>query len=127
MVPNQEFRFSYGRLKPLLSVLGAGPSLSSITLDDECLRVRMNWLFSIKVPRSSITCAKPFSGVVGGWGANWVAGPVARERVVEGHRVDLHRPSGPRPGDGRYRWGVRAAGERGDARRTDRRANGWRR
>jgi hypothetical protein len=70
MVSARVFRFSYGRLKPLLSALGAGPSHSSITLDDELLRVRMSWFFRAAVPRSAITGAKPFTGVVGGWGAH---------------------------------------------------------
>lgn len=70
MVLMRTFSFSYGRLKPLLWVLGAGPAHSSITLDEECLRVRMSWLFRAQVPRSSIAGAKPFAGMVGGWGAH---------------------------------------------------------
>ena len=70
MVSMQTFPFSYGRLKPLLAVLGAGPAHSSITLDEEFLRVRMSWMFRAEVPRSSITGAKPFKGIVGGWGAH---------------------------------------------------------
>ena len=70
MVSTQEFRLSYGRLKPLLAVLGAGPAHASITLDEEFLRVRMSWLFTATVPRSSIAGARPFTGMVGGWGAH---------------------------------------------------------
>jgi len=70
MVSMQTFPFSYGRLKPLLWVLGAGPAQSSITLDEQFLRVRMGWIFRAQVPRRSIVAAKPFSGVVGGWGAH---------------------------------------------------------
>lgn len=70
MVSGQKFPFSYGRLKPLLTVLGAGPAHSSITLDETSLRVRMSWLFTAEVARSSITGAKPFTGLVGGWGAH---------------------------------------------------------
>jgi len=58
MVSIQAFPFSYGRLKPLLWVLGAGPSFSSITLDDEFLRVRMSWLFTAKVPRGSASASR---------------------------------------------------------------------
>jgi len=70
MVAMQAFPFSYGRLKPLLMVLGAGPAHASITLDGDFLRVRMSWFFTAEVPRSSITGAKPFTGLVGGWGAH---------------------------------------------------------
>ncbi len=99
MVSMQTFPFSYGRLKPLLSVLGAGPSVTSITLDEQFLRVRMSWFFRADVPRNAIRGVKPFTGVVGGWGAHgwrgaWLVNgsskgivsidvhPVARARVM---------------------------------------------
>jgi len=60
----------YGVFRPLLSVLGAGPRFSGVTVDGDRLLVRMGWMFRAEVPRSSITGAKPHKGFVGGIGVH---------------------------------------------------------
>lgn len=98
MVSMQTFAFSYGRLKPLLRVLGAGPAHSSVTLDEEFLPVRMSWFFRAQVPRSSITGAQRFTGVVSGWGAHgwqgvWLVNGSSRGIVS----IDIDPPASSRP------------------------------
>jgi hypothetical protein len=70
MAPSREFPFRYGVFRPLLSVLGAGPRFSRVTLDGDVLRVRMGWMFNAEVPLSSITEVKPHRGFVGGIGVH---------------------------------------------------------
>lgn len=50
--------------------MGAGPRFSRVTVDEESLRVRMGWMFSAEVPRSSITGVKRHTGFVGGIGVH---------------------------------------------------------
>jgi hypothetical protein len=71
------FPIRYGALRPLLSVLGMGPGLSHLELDENELRVRMGWAFRAHVPRASITGARAVSGLVGGigvhgWRGRWL-------------------------------------------------------
>jgi hypothetical protein len=87
MASTQTFRFRYGVFRPLLSLVGAGPAFSSVTLDHDCLRVRMGWSFRTEVPRSSITGARPFTGLAGGigvhgWRGRWLVNGSIRGLVV---------------------------------------------
>jgi hypothetical protein len=71
------FPFRYGALRPLLTVLGMGPGLSSIELDGDVLRVRMGWSFRAAIPVSQITDARTVEGPVGGigvhgWRGRWL-------------------------------------------------------
>lgn len=70
MAPTQEFPIRYGVFRPLFSVLGAGPRFSRVTVDGECLRVRMGWMFRAEVPLSSVTEVKLHTGFVGGIGVH---------------------------------------------------------
>jgi hypothetical protein len=74
---SRTFPLLYGALRRLMSVLGLGPSLSGVTLDDEEMHVRMGWAFRARVPRAAITGARPVSGMVGGigvhgWRGRWL-------------------------------------------------------
>jgi hypothetical protein len=71
------FRFRYGALRLLLTVLGMGPGLSHVDLEADTLRVRMGWAFRATIPVSQITSARPRSGAVGGigvhgWRGRWL-------------------------------------------------------
>jgi hypothetical protein len=44
------FPFRYGALRPLMTVMGLGPGLSTIELDGDVLRVRMGWAFRGSIP-----------------------------------------------------------------------------
>ena len=70
MASTQEFPIRYGVFRPLLSVLGAGPRFSGVTVAGDMLRVRMGWMFRAEVPLSSITAVKPHKGIVGGIGVH---------------------------------------------------------
>ena len=77
MASVRTFRIRYGFLRPLLSVLGAGPAFSRVDIDGNHLRVRMGWTFRADIPLSSVTGAKPFSGLAGGvgvhgWRGTWL-------------------------------------------------------
>ena len=93
MASVQTFRFRYGLFRPLLSVLGAGPAFSSVTLDDDRLRVRMGWTFRAEVPRRSIAGARPFHGMIGGigvhgWRGVWLVNGAASGVVA----IDIDPP-----------------------------------
>jgi len=82
MASTQTFPFRYGLFRPLLSVLGAGPKVSSVVLDGDILRVRMGWSFSAAIPVASIRTAKPYTGLVGGigvhgWRGRWLVNGAA--------------------------------------------------
>jgi hypothetical protein len=94
MAPARSFPFRYGLFRPFLSVVGAGPAASSITLDDEALHVRMGWSFQAEIPRRSITGARPFTGIVGGigvhgWRGRWLVNGAASGVV----RIDIDPPA----------------------------------
>jgi hypothetical protein len=77
MASTQEFPIRYGVLRYLLVVLGAGPGVSGVTIDEDTLRVRMGWVFRAQVPLSSIRGARPDHQMVGGigahgWRGNWL-------------------------------------------------------
>lgn len=80
MIPameQQAFAFSYGVFRPLLSVLGLGPTFSRIEVGTERLAVRMGWAFATDVPRSAIREVAPTRGPVGGigvhgWRGRWL-------------------------------------------------------
>jgi hypothetical protein len=81
------FPFRYGLFRPVLSAFGAGPAFSSITLDGDCLRVRMGWSFHAEVPRRSIAGATPHRGLVGGigvhgWRGRWLVNGAASGLVT---------------------------------------------
>src|SRR5262245_22938450 len=79
----RHFALRYGTLRSLLSLLGLGPTFSSVDFDERELRVRMGWAFRTTVPRSSITAAvrdrDMWWGIgVHGWAGRWlVNGSVA--------------------------------------------------
>ena len=82
MAPAQTFPFRYGVFRPLLTVLGAGPSVSAVEIDGGQLRVRMGWSFRADVPLASITSVEPFTGLVGGigvhgWRGTWLVNGAA--------------------------------------------------
>jgi hypothetical protein len=54
---SQRFRFSYGGLGTLLTVMGLGQGLSRIEVSPVEVVVRMGWGFRARVPRRSITRA----------------------------------------------------------------------
>jgi hypothetical protein len=77
LTETRTFPIRYGALRRLLSVVGMGPGLSGLELDDTELRVRMGWAFRAHIPRSSITGARVVSGPVGGigvhgWRGRWL-------------------------------------------------------
>ena len=93
------FAFRYGLFRPLLSVLGTGPSLSEVALGSDVVAVRMGWAFRSRIPRSSIRRAyrdqDMYGGIgVHGWRGRWLVNgavsgiatleidPPARARVM---------------------------------------------
>jgi hypothetical protein len=77
VAPTQGFRFRYGVVRPLLSILALGPKFSSAELDDDTLRVRMGWAFRATIPRRQIVDARGRGGLVGGigvhgWNGRWL-------------------------------------------------------
>jgi hypothetical protein len=94
MAPTQTFGFRYGVFRPLLSVLGGGPGVSSVELGADELRVRMGWWFSADIPRSSITGVSPYRGMVGGigvhgWRGRWLVNGAAKGIVT----IDIDPPA----------------------------------
>jgi hypothetical protein len=67
-----EYRLRYAApLRPLLAVLGMGPSFSGVEVAGEQLRVRMGWAFSARIPCSAIRGAAPSTHPIwGGWGVH---------------------------------------------------------
>jgi hypothetical protein len=70
MALTQVFLIRYGVFRPLLSLLGAGPRFSKVTVDGHRLQVRMGWMFRAEVPLTSVTEARPHTGFVGGIGVH---------------------------------------------------------
>ena len=96
MASTQEFAIRYGVFRPLLSVLGAGPRFSGVSLDGDRLRVRMGWMFRADIPVASITGAEPHRGLVGGigvhgWRGTWLVNGSAKG-VVSVH-IDPPAPA----------------------------------
>ncbi len=75
----------FGRLRPLLAVLGLTPRCSYLDVAAERVRVRMGWAFRAEIPRASIRAIAParhaLSIGVHGWRGRWLvngaAGPLA--------------------------------------------------
>ena len=89
MAPTQTFPFRYGMFRPLLSLVGAGPTVSKVEIDGEWLRVRMGWSFRADIPLASITSVKPFTGLPGGigvhgWRGTWLVNGAASGIVAIG-------------------------------------------
>ena len=87
MASSQTFPFRYGVFRPLLSVLGVGPRFSSVDVEADRVRVRMGWSFHADIPRSSITGAEAFRGLVGGigvhgWRGQWLVNGAAKGLVT---------------------------------------------
>ena len=96
MAPTQEFPIRYGVFRPLLSLVGAGPRVSGVTVDGDRLRVRMGWSFRADIPLASITGAEPLKGLVGGigvhgWRGTWLVNGSAKG-VVSVH-IDPPAPA----------------------------------
>ena len=70
MASTREFPIRYGVSRPLLSVLGAGPRFSGVTVHGDTLCVRMGWMFRAEVPLSSVAGVEPHKGLVGGIGVH---------------------------------------------------------
>ena len=88
------FPIRYGIFRYLLTVLGAGPRASGVTIDGDVLRVRMGWLFRAEVPLASITGARPDDQMVGGigahgWRGNWLVNGAAKGIV----RIEIDPPA----------------------------------
>lgn len=47
-------RFRYGKMLPIFTLLGMGPTFTGMQVDDSVFRVRFSWAFSARIPRSSI-------------------------------------------------------------------------
>ena len=96
MASTQEFSIRYGVFRPLLSVLGAGPRFSRVTVDGDRLRARMGWSFRADIPMASITGAERHHGLVGGigvhgWRGTWLVNGSAKG-VVSVH-IDPPAPA----------------------------------
>jgi hypothetical protein len=94
MAPRRDFRFRYGVVRPLLSVLGIGPAFSRVTVDGDRLLVRMGWAFRADIPLRSVTGARPYHGFVGGigvhgWRGRWLVNGAATGLV----QVDIDPPT----------------------------------
>ncbi|HXQ75295.1 MAG TPA: hypothetical protein VN791_02275 [Acidimicrobiales bacterium] len=86
MSGSRTFPLLYGALRPLLVVLGMGPGLSGVELDDEVLHVRMGWAFRARIPRRDVTDARTVTGPVGGigvhgWRGRWLVNGSMRQIV----------------------------------------------
>ena len=87
MTSTGTFAFRYGAIRPLLSVLGMGPRVSSIELEDGVLRVRMGWAFRTEIPVQHITGVQPRQGLPGGigvhgWRGRWLVNGAATGLVA---------------------------------------------
>lgn len=94
MALRRDFRFRYGVVRPLLSVLGIGPAFSRVELDGDRLLVRMGWAFRANIPLASVTGARPYRGFVGGigvhgWRGRWLVNGAATGLV----QVDIDPPA----------------------------------
>ncbi len=45
-----------------MTVLGAGPSVSRVTVNSETVDVRLGWAFHATIPRESVASARPLDG-----------------------------------------------------------------
>ncbi len=74
----QWFRLRYGRFsKPLLTLLGLGPSRSSVVAGGNEVVVQMGWSFDGHAPATTVTAARPVAGTVisrgvHGWRGRWL-------------------------------------------------------
>jgi hypothetical protein len=91
---SQTFPIRYGLFRPLLSLLGAGPSFSAVEVDGDRLRTRMGLLFRADVPLGSVTAVRPYTGLVGGigvhgWRGRWLVNGAASGLVA----IDIDPPA----------------------------------
>ncbi len=71
------FPIRFGFWKPLLVILGMGPSRSRVEIDRTTVRVRMGWAFRARIDRASIVRAfadsNKYGGIgVHGWRGSWL-------------------------------------------------------
>lgn len=67
----RRFAIRYERWsRPLMRLLGMGPTASRLDLTDDELTIRMGWAFRISCPRSSIVAVERDHGRVWGWGVH---------------------------------------------------------
>jgi len=96
-VPDQRFDISYAAwVRPLLTVLGAGPAFSSVVVGEHEVRVRMGWAFRAEFPRTAISGgAADTRAVLGwgvhGWGGRWLVNGSASGVVAV--RLDPAQPA----------------------------------
>lgn len=72
-----KFAVRYGLFRPLLVVLGAGPSFADVALGSDHLEVRMGWGFRARIPRGSVRGVyrdRNMRGGIGvhGWRGRWL-------------------------------------------------------
>jgi hypothetical protein len=80
-------------------LLGLSPSRSWVAVDDDRMRARMGWAFSLDAPRSSVRGASPDSGRVWGsgvhgWRGRWLVNGSSSGLV----RIELDPPARARTG-----------------------------
>ena len=88
------FPLRYGILRPLLSVVGAGPRFSKVVVDGDTVRVGMGPSFAAEFPLSSMVDARSFRGLAGGigvhgWRGRWLVNGSVRGIVT----LDLDPPA----------------------------------
>jgi hypothetical protein len=74
----------FGRLKPLLTLLGITPGSSYLDVAPDRVRVRMGWAFGAELPRPSIRSGRRVPNAISigvhGWRGRWLvngaAGPL---------------------------------------------------
>lgn len=98
------FPFAYRTwLRPLFTVLGAGPGRSEVTVDGEALHVRLGLLFTCTVPLAAIERAEPsrtnwcavgaHTNLRGAWIINADVGPavdLVLDQPVPGRTFGVH-------------------------------------
>lgn len=95
----KRFPIRFTGLNGAMRVLGLSPSGSWVELDDERLRVRMGWAFTLDAPRESIRDARlddrrVWSWGVHGWRGRWLVNGSSSGIV----RIDLNPPGRARTG-----------------------------
>lgn len=77
MADSEVFAFSYGIMRPLLSMMGLGPAMTHVTFREHLLEIRFSYAFRVDVPYSAIYNARPEPGMVSGigvhgWRGSWL-------------------------------------------------------
>jgi hypothetical protein len=88
------FTFSYGSLRPLLSLMGLGPRWSRVEIGPGGLEVRMGWGFRARIARPTIRRADlhdPIRSAIGvhGWKGRWLVNGASTGIVL----VDIDPPA----------------------------------